>query len=118
MHAAVQILNTHLQAAWCAFGPPAASRRASHVSDSPGRRRRAEESAALGKKAFAERRTRNLGSRIQHKFSQPPRIFQFSLSVHKDSEFCRLCFTLLNKANVNLWILTPPFWIRTVLNQA
>lgn len=98
--------------------PRAASRRASHVSDSPGRRRRAEESAALGKTAFAERRTRNLVSGIQHKFGRPPRMFQFSLNVHNDSEFCRLCSTLLNKANVNLWILTSPFWIRTILNQA
>lgn len=73
----------------------------------------------FGKNSLCRTTDREFGLRdTGHKFRQPPRVFRFSFNVRNGSEFRRLCFTLLDKANVNLWILTSPFWIRTVSNQA
>lgn len=71
-----------------------------------------------GKSSLCRKMGREHGLRNMAQVQLCPRIFSFLLNVHKDTVFFRLCFILLNKANVNLWFLTSPFWIRMVLKQA
>lgn len=73
-----------------------------------------EEHAVLGKKtSFSRKMDQEFGLQDAAQIPSASEGVAVPFSAHRDSEFW-LCPTSLTKAGVSLWILPPPFRIRTV----